>query len=348
MKIFLANIILLVVLLLVVNPQYASALDSPEEARQPISASFVNSNPFGVMFADTGKVEIAKELGVAYYRPISVFVNRWNGSCPECDAAVAAGLNLVLTVRNNGGLGQPTTPPTDLVSYKKIIGEIIEKYKPVVLVVENEENSKALFYSGTPEQYNAQLAAACEVAHSQGIKCTNGGLVSSLVAMLVVEDYLNQGESLKAEDYLKRTLGSKLEAKFGSKQMRAADLLDKPKTAGQLAKGKALLTGYKDAGADYVNFHWYIADTGALKEAIDYLQRVTGLPAITNEVGQQRNSDPEQVTAVMQKVLEIGIPIAIWFSVDVPGYGQAKSLVDADGNLRQNGEAYKSFLKKNF
>ena len=79
---------------------------------------------------------------------------------------------------------QPTIPPEDMQVYKQTLWEILDKYRPIIIAVENEENSK-IFYTGTPEEYSSQLKAACEVAHSKGIKCTNGGMVSSLVALLV-------------------------------------------------------------------------------------------------------------------------------------------------------------------
>src|SRR3989338_5781325 len=140
-----------------------------------------SSSPFGVMISGNTsqvKAQTAVKLGAKYYRPISIFVERWQGSCEECDAAVQAGLKLVLTVRNNGGAGQPTSPPSDLNAFKQTLSQIVDKYRPEVLVIENEENSAALFYNGTTQQYLQELKAGCEVAHQKGIKCTNGGLVS--------------------------------------------------------------------------------------------------------------------------------------------------------------------------
>ncbi len=67
--------------------------------------------------------------------------------------------------------------------------DIVRTLRPALLVVENlvvenEENS-SLFYIGSPETYAEQLRAACRAAHQEGVPCTNGGLVSSLVALLV-------------------------------------------------------------------------------------------------------------------------------------------------------------------
>lgn len=310
-----------------------------------------NGNPFGVMISAQGldtneRIAAAKKLGAVYFRPNSVFVTTWNGACADCTAATNAGLKLLLTVRNNGGQQKPTTPPTDLNSYKKTIGSIVDALKPTILVIENEENSETLFYTGTPQQYHQELKAACEVAHSKKIKCTNGGLVSSLVALLVADSYNKAGQKDKAVEYLNRTLGSKLAQQFGTDDPQR--VFQNPKAKQQIEKGLALLSGYKAAGADYVNFHWYIADTPALGEAVDYLKKATGLPAMTNEVGQQKTEDPKQVTAVMQKIKDLGLPYAVWFSIDIPGYGQARGLVDGNGNLRPNGQAFKAFIEANY
>jgi hypothetical protein len=94
-------------------------------------------------------------------------------------------------------------------------------------------------------------------------------------------------------------------------------LLTSSKAQEQIRKGQALLAAYRAAGADYVNFHWYIADPQALAEAVACLKAQTGLPVITNEIG-QHTDDPHQTTAVMAKVVELGLPIAVWFNVDAP------------------------------
>lgn len=288
-------------------------------------------NPFGLMLASrlvrsSKGVQIAKALGAVYLRPASIFLDRWNGTCPECDTALAAGLKLVLTVRSSGPL--PTSPPRDLAAYQRTLGEVLDRYHPVVLVVENEENS-SLFYTGTPEDYGGQLKAACRVAHQRGIPCTNGGLVSTLVALLVYDHYLETGHSHRARDFAART--------FTPEQQ-----LTSAKAQEQIAKGKALLQAYGAAGADFVNFHWYIADTQALGEAVAYLQAKTGLPVITNEIG-QFSDDAAQTMAVMAKIVELGLPIAVWFGLDGP---RARGLVDPDGRLRPTGEAFKGFIEQ--
>ena len=308
----------------------AGGSGSPSEPRP------TGQNPFGVMLPSQlvrspGGIQVARTLGAVYLRPSAIFLNEWNGTCLECDIALNAGLKLVLTVRANGQ-GQATSPPRDLAAYQRTLSQVLEKYRPAVLVVENEENS-ALFYTGTPEDNAAQLKSACQVAHQKGIRCTNGGLVSFLVALLVYDHYLETGQATAAQDFANRV--------FTPKEQR---LLNSPKAREQIRKGTALLASYRAAGADYMNFHWYIADTRALEEAVAYLKAQTGLPVITNEIG-QHNDDPKQTTAVMGKVVELSLPIAVWFSVDA---AKARALVNLDGSLRPTGQAFKGFIKSTF
>lgn len=292
-------------------------------------------NPFGVMLPSKlvrtpEGMRLAKALGAVYFRPESIFLSRWDEMCLPCDAAIRAGLKLVLTVRNDGP--QATAPPRDLAAYQRALRVVLDRYQPAVLVVENEENS-FLFYTGTPEEYAAELKAACQVAHRKGIPCANGGLVSSLVALLVYDHYVESGQTAKAEDFAARA--------FEAPQRR---LLDSPSSRAQIDKGKALLSAYREAGVDFVNFHWYIADPRALEEAVAYLKAQTGLPVITNEVG-QFTDDPDQTTAVMAKIVDLGLRIAVWFGLDGP---KARGLVDPNGHLRPTGEAFRRFIEQAF
>jgi hypothetical protein len=275
---------------------------------------------------------LARELGVTYFRPTSSLrMAQWNGTCQQCDLALQSGFQLVLTVAASGRPLQPSSAPKDLEAYKRTLGEILDKYPPALLAIENEENS-SLFYTSTPQEYGEELKAGCEVAHSKGIKCTNGGLVSTLVALLVYDHYVSSGDTAKAQDFVGRTL-----------KANQRDLLNTPQAQAQIEKGRQLLEVYKTAGMDYVNFHWYIGDTRALEEAVAFLEGRVGLPVITNEIG-QFNDDPNQTKAVLQKTLELGLPIVIWFGFDGP---QARGLVDTDGRLRPTGQAFMDFVRQN-
>ncbi len=248
----------------------------------PSAPRATGQNPLGLMLPSqrvrsSQGMQIAKALGVVYFRPSAIFLDEWNGTCLECDIALKAGLQLVLTVRADGR-GQATSSPRDLVAYQRTLPQVLDTYRPAVLVVENEENS-ALFYTGTPQQYAAQLKAACRVAHQKDILCTNGGLVSLLVARLVYDHYLESGQTMAAQGFVARA--------FTPQEQR---LLHSSKAQEQIRKGKALLASYCAACVGYVNFHWYIADTRALEEAMAFLKTQTGLPVLINEIGQHSDS----------------------------------------------------------
>ena len=295
---------------------------------------------------------MVKSLGVTYFRPDeAIYADQWNGSCAKCDPAVQIGLKLILTVRANGGQQSPSNAPSDIASYQKTLGDILEKYHADVLVVENEESS-AKFYTSTPQQYAAELQAACQVAHTKGIKCANGGLVSNDVALLTWDNYFEQGQSTQACDFAKRTLSSDLAQSVC--EIKTLDQLPTHvKTT--LSNDKAFLQVYKTTHADYMNFHWYIADANALGEAAGFLQGTVGLPLMTNEMGQQDNS-PTTVTNLLNETIALKLPYVIWFSIDPTDKGAndpAKglnpvALNNPDSTLRPNGQAFQAFIRMHF
>ena len=303
----------------------------------PVVTALTSGKPvFGVMLninqlTPQGAIQVAKNLGVTYMRPEAIRLSTWNGSCNTCDAINASGLKAIPTIGNSGGGGVASAPPSDINVFKQKLSEVLNKYRFDIVFIENEENSTP-FYSGTPEQYGAELKAACEVAHSKGLRCSNGGLVSKLVALLTYNHYLEQGNTAKANDFAARAFDSSERSQLNSPAIKA-----------YVKKGEALIDQDKAAGADYLNFHWYIPDTQALQETVAYLRERSGMTVITNEVGQQKNTDPQQVTGDLTTLTNLNIPFILWFSEDVNVAEQAKALNNPDGSLRPNGEAFKSF-----
>lgn len=321
------------------TPLTLSGNQTLNSSASPSVKIVAGNTEYGVMLlsknlSEMDRVTIASNLGVTIFRPEAIRISIQNGMCAMCDLITKAGLKALPSIMNSGGAESPSSPPTDIAKYKAALTQILQKYPIKIVVVENEENS-ALFYDGTPQQYGIELQAACEVAHALHLQCTNGGLVSKLVALLVYDNYVSSKESSKAQDFANRV--------FTTQEREA---LQSQKVIDQLKKGKQLLEEYKKAGADYVNFHWYIDDAKALREAVAYLASQTGLPVLSNEMGQQKNENPQQVTNLLSAAKELQLPLVIWFSMDVPGYAQAKSLVDEDGNLRPNGKTFQTFVKR--
>ena len=103
-------------------------------------------HPFGVMLDGSGldtptRIATARELGVGIFRPWDIILDEWTGRHGDTEAFLKAGFTIIMTVRNNGKGGpppKPTSPPKDLDAYKKTLGEVIETYRPELLVVEHE------------------------------------------------------------------------------------------------------------------------------------------------------------------------------------------------------------------
>jgi hypothetical protein len=307
-------------------------------------------NPFGVLNAVPGldvgqQVTIAKELGVRYVRPaFPIFAQSSDLACVGCEEFAEAGLDLIITVRNSEdvaslvGTGQrfpPASPPADLSAYKQTIATIVERYQPVLLVVENEEDVLN-HYSGTPEDYGEQLRAACEAAHDSGVKCTNGGLLSGSVVDLVYQNYVDLGMDAEAQSFGDRAFEDFQTAR---RSRPGGD----PRLEIVIDRGRRLLEAYRGSGADYVNFHWYVADPQAMEEAAAYVSEATGLPPMTNEIG-QRDLSPDTTVQMMAQVLRLGLPYAVWYLADAR---LAKGLIDRNGSLRPTGEAFREFIRTN-
>jgi hypothetical protein len=306
-------------------------------------------NPFGLTLGGAGlstqqRISLANDLGVAYFRPWAVFLDKWDERHEDNEAFKSAGFKIIMTVRNNGtGAPQyvPTTPPSDTSVYKKTLGKVLDKYHPELLVVENEENS-SIFYTGTPEEYAVELSSAVEVAHSKGIKCTNGGMVSGLVALLVWDNYMQSGDTTSAWDFAQRAFS------FSEIQiLRSPTPTQKQQIDAQLDKGKRLLNVYRTNGIDYVNFHWYIADPQALGEAVEFMHSATNLQPMINEMG-QGDTNPNTVMQLLSKSVELQLPYVVWYSIDTynsQGDTTAYALQNPDGTLRQNGRAFRDFIR---
>lgn len=291
------------------------------------------------------KVKIAKELGVHYIRD-AVVLQKWNGNDESTDRFLNAGFKIILNV-NWGqvmkGLGkkEPVPFPADTFAYKKILDEVLDKYKPEVVVVENEETTKN-YHSGPIEDYINELRAAITVAHSKGLKITNGGITNRDLVLLVYYDYLERKMNKEAEDFARRCIKPSL-----LKNAEAATIVKKAKT---------LVEAYKNLPLDYVNIHLYepvknvaggtdesvtSITPGAQKEMISYMERVTGKKVMSNETG-VRTSSPQVANDVLKELFTTDIAYVIWFSGD--GEGGSVALQNEDGSLRANGIAFKNFI----
>ena len=123
---------------------------------------------FGVMIAKTEgralpperQAQIAQALGVKYIRA-RIDMQDWNGSNNLYDAYSTAGLKVLLNInygvpRNAMGEHAAIPFPTDMTAYSKTVNSILDKYKPEVVVVENEEDNP-FYHSGSADDYINEL-----------------------------------------------------------------------------------------------------------------------------------------------------------------------------------------------
>ncbi|MDD2716689.1 MAG: hypothetical protein PHW04_12425 [Candidatus Wallbacteria bacterium] len=272
------------------------------------SSSSFPASPFGLMIVDnsaTNETVIASMIGtheIKFVRPAAINLQNWNGDQPDAGLFRNAGFKLILTIKSG------KTGASD--AFKKELCELLDKYRPLVLCVENEEDSLESF-PGTPDEYSIVLKAACEIAHSRGIKCINGGLSSSFISELVWDHYQGTEDLRAAKDFALRAFNPEQQKMLatGSSREKLVRILD---------RGRKLLKIYRDSGIDFINFHWYISDPKSLEETVGFLIRETGLQPVCNEMGPGRDGTVN--IPLLAKALKLGLPIVILRFGDWPEF----------------------------
>lgn|GEM_PF-1557101 len=291
------------------------------------------------------KIDITKNLAVGYVR-YTITLSDWAGKDNGFERFTSEGFRIVCNINAypQPSENQPPVPfVKDTIAYKKKLDEILTKYQPDVVVIENEETNQG-YHTGSMSQYIAQLKAASTVVHSKGLKMTNGGIHPQGICYFVWLDYKERGMDKEAEDWMNLTFNT---------GMRYAAL--HPEENGSFSyywrQIDTLLNAFTTMNIDYINAHIYepINDIGNGKKTIpgciptmaDYIKRRTGKPLMSNECG-QRNQNPTLVTSMLQAFSDGRYPYSIWFSGDTNN--GARALQNPAGILRINGLYYKTFV----
>ena len=297
----------------------------------------------GTIRTTTGEIVAeAAALGVGTVR-VEQDITRPVGD--DLAAFTASGLDIVLTLRNGPQLGEKGKPtvfpphtPEDLAVFRLNLGRTLDASSPALLAVENEEVGSP-FVSGTASDYIAELSAAIDIGHAHGVPVTNGGIVSGIAAVLTWQDLFDTQSKTAADDFARRAFPRPIESRTLSTLLSSADgSLPPGELTDRVSKAHELVDAYAKMPLDFVNFHWYIDDDEALAQTVAYLQRATGHPAITHEIG-QFSMDPAVVTGHLATLAKLGVKFVIWFDADGdPAIG----LHDAPTVLRPTGAALKS------
>lgn len=301
-------------------------------------------NPYGVMLWSMGgandlKINLARArgLGVAWYRPPTIFTDNWDGSCSTCNIYRNSGLSLALTVRNGSSRGA-SYPPIDLDSYRQKLVSILRTWHPAIVAIESKEDRKA-FYLDSDLNFNGykeELKAACAVAHSEGISCMNGGLSFDNAVLATWYNILQTKSAKDACDFAGRALPDN-EIDLSSRKLCAISSAAEAWTVleEQLRSVAILLNVYRESPIDAINFHWYGRSARALSEVAIFLSQRTGKTVATNEIGQRPGSAFQvDVKPLMKAAYASRMKVVIWYSIES---SVSVSLFEPDGRLRPTG-----------
>lgn len=319
-------------------------------------SSFVADPVYGVCFADESdidvKINVAKMLGAKAIR-MTISLDNYNGKSSAFEKIDAAGFGVYLNVYNHSlndanGTRIPQPFPTGdaLETYRQKLAALLDKYRPKILFVENEELVD-LFHSGKVDGYAQQVAVTLVEAHMRGILVSNGGLTNPFITILAYRSLLDQGRIDDAKLLLNTAMDTRI-AKACTYPGSNADIEAKT------ADASYLVQMYSRMGIDFVNFHWYEylksykrvddgqSTTGAMKLVVEYLQTATGKKVICNEMG-QHNDNASLTASMLQDVQACNLKLMIWFSAT----SRNGATFPLNDGLKLNacGNAFKDFVK---
>jgi hypothetical protein len=301
---------------------------------------------FGAMITDAASTDLRldrlRALGTNRVRLVARLDLLPNSRVSD---AQAQGFEVMLTTTNGAF---PAGPPADVPAYQAKLGQALVDHPTPVVAIENEPTADK-FYSGTPEQYLGELAAAIPVAHARGTKISDGGLVSAGVQLATWEDlWLHQG-CAAADHYAAIAFpASRIGGQVISDVPSCADpnrpiLGSNPKALQVLNDTNTLIAGFRSLPVDYVNFHWYQSTPEAMQATVEFLRRATGKQVVTNEIG-QFDTSPDTLRGLLDMAAKLHIPWVTWFASD--GSGGAMGLFNPDNSIRSNGLAFRDFVQR--
>jgi hypothetical protein len=299
---------------------------------------------FGAMItdaADQARLDRLRALGTTNVRLVARLDVAPNSRINE---AQEQGFQ-VLTTATNGAF--PAPPPGDLADYQARLARELAAHPTPLVSIENEPTADR-YYTGTPADYLAELAAAVPVAHAHGAKISDGGLVSAGVQLATWNDLWTHSGCASADHYATIAFPtSRIGGQVISDVPSCADpnrpiLGSNPKALQVMNDTNALIAGFRSIPIDYVNFHWYQSTPEAMKTAIEFLRRATGKQVITNEIGQFDDS-PDTARGLLDMTAQLHLPWVVWFASDGSG---AVGMFNSDGTIRSNGLAFRDFVQR--
>lgn len=259
---------------------------------------------------------------------------------------------------------------TTVTEYRRQVAARLDEYHtltgaPAPLVaIENESNHDE-FYNGTAADYLEELGIATEVAHERSIKITDSGIAAKATKLVVWNQIRLTSGTAAADQYLSTVFRSASNPNdLGIRNDLLGISPTDPDPYVHLGStilqqswhdAETMINSYGTAAGkipiDYVNFHWYTPDEAnatsysdrqALADTIDALGAITGLPVVSNEIG-QHGTDVQAVTDTLEIALSAKrLALVIWFDADGdPAHGLFEPT--RPGTLRPTGEAFRTY-----
>lgn len=256
------------------------------------------------------------------------------------------------TIRDGNGQRspQPWVNSYEMDSYQNRLTNILIDCKGVKCVTLENEETNNIYHSGDGPGYVVQLAAASEICRSMGIPITNGGLTNPGLQIACYRWLVTNNKTVDAKDFYDKCMDSRTK--------KAAKYRGTNKDLDAKADETAYLLSNYGKLIDFVNFHWYepllkysygifknnTSDVtpGALKQVSSYIRAMTGLDAISNEVG-ITNENERLVTSVLKDFAANNIKTLVWFSATSEN-GTTDPLNDGT-DLNSLGNAFAKFVK---
>jgi hypothetical protein len=303
------------------------------------------------------RVKIAKDLGANWYRPAPLQL-LGDAKCDDCAAAQAAGMNIALVVRNAAAAGKPSVPVADAAEFEKRLRAVLEREKPAMLIVEDEPEDPKSF-SGTPEQYGAQLKGACDIAHEMKVQCANGGLNSISVANVVIDqrlavDPIDAADLALDIEVIRVHVREKLNVNIFNKRLghdkdvqdvsvdTTKQYVDKHKP--EIERTRKLMDAINSAGVNRLNFHWYELQPDNVPRVLDSLHQLSKLDLMCDGMGQKEERAFEVGEKLRQALTNYVWP-TIWTATD--GKDGVVGLVDKKGKPRSNAGGFQQVSIRN-
>ena len=196
---------------------------TPDKVLNTVSMQSTTSNQpgsantkFGALISNLSsenRIKVCNALGAEYVRQ-PIILKDFDGRSVMMDKYEKNGFKVLLNlnydrVRERGGNKVAKPFPTNMTEYKNLVGKVLDKYKPEIAVIENEEIND-LYHTGKIEDYITELKTAIEVCKYHGVKVTDGGLAINWVSVLVYQNYIKLNRVLDAVNFAKLALTDRL------------------------------------------------------------------------------------------------------------------------------------------